>query len=87
MNVFYYALFSVTGIITSSGGCMVGERLSISGTHLNLTSQIQCTPPKSAPQKTTSTESVNKVLKSVSKQNLLGKCKSIFRKVIISAWM
>ncbi|KAJ8920562.1 hypothetical protein NQ315_004701, partial [Exocentrus adspersus] len=56
--------------IITSGGCMVGERLSSSGTRLNLTSPVQCATPTAAPRKP-STESVHKVLKSVSRQSLL----------------
>lgn len=51
---------------------MVGERLSISGTNLNLTPPVQYAAPKNVPHKTSSTESVNRVLKSVSRQSLLG---------------
>ncbi|KAG5885980.1 hypothetical protein JTB14_008335 [Gonioctena quinquepunctata] len=56
------------GIITS-GGCMVGERLSSSGTRLNITSPVQSAAP-TAPHRT-STESIHRVLKSVSRQSLL----------------
>ncbi|CAG9824996.1 unnamed protein product [Phaedon cochleariae] len=59
----------VPGIITS-GGCMVGERLSSSGTHLNLTSPVQSAAP-TAPSRRTSTDSIHRVLKSVSRQSLL----------------
>ncbi|KAJ8982037.1 hypothetical protein NQ317_007747 [Molorchus minor] len=55
-----------TRIITS-GGCMVGERLSSSGTHINVTSPVQCAVSAQAHHKT-STESVPK---SVSRQSLL----------------
>ncbi|XP_063902741.1 cyclic nucleotide-gated channel rod photoreceptor subunit alpha isoform X2 [Zophobas morio] len=59
----------VPGIITT-GGCMVGERLSSSGTCLNVSSPVQSTATTGAPHKTSS-ESVHRVLKSVSRQSLL----------------
>ncbi|CAH0557075.1 unnamed protein product [Brassicogethes aeneus] len=49
---------------------MVGERLSGSSTRLNVTSPVQCAHPTSGSHKT-STESVHRVLKSVSRQSLL----------------
>uniref|UniRef100_A0A6P7F769 Cyclic nucleotide-gated cation channel alpha-3 n=1 Tax=Diabrotica virgifera virgifera TaxID=50390 RepID=A0A6P7F769_DIAVI len=49
---------------------MVGERLSSSGSRLNITSPVQCSAPHSGSHKT-STESVHRVLKSVSRQSLL----------------
>lgn len=64
-------VYVTAGIITSGGGCMVGERLSSSGTRLNVTS--------SSPVQSTgggvksSAESVHRGLKSVSRQSLLGK--------------
>ncbi|XP_015835561.1 cyclic nucleotide-gated channel rod photoreceptor subunit alpha isoform X2 [Tribolium castaneum] len=60
----------VPGIITSGGGCMVGERLSSSGTCLNVSPPVQGGAPATAPHKA-STESVHRVLKSVSRQSLL----------------
>lgn len=50
---------------------MVGERLSTSGTRLDVTSPLQTAAPTSGIK--TSTESVPKALKSVSRQSLLGK--------------
>lgn len=49
---------------------MVGERLSSSGTRLDVTSPLQTAAPTSGVK--TSTESVHKALKSVSRQSLLG---------------
>lgn len=60
---------------------MVGERLSLSGTHLNLTPPVQCATPNTIPHKTVSTESVNRVLKSVSRQSLLGELIKKFAKI------
>lgn len=64
----------VSGIITSGGGCMVGERLSSSGTRLNVisSSPIQSTGPIDGVK--SSVESVHRGLKSVSRQSLLGEC-------------
>ncbi|XP_057668362.1 cyclic nucleotide-gated channel rod photoreceptor subunit alpha isoform X1 [Diorhabda carinulata] len=60
----------VPGIITS-GGCMVGERLSSSGSRLNIASPpLQCAASHAVSRKT-STESIHRVLKSVSRQSLL----------------
>lgn len=66
--------FYCLGIITSGGGCMVGERLSSSGTRLNVTSTspIQSTGPSGGGMVKSSTESVHRGLKSVSRQSLLG---------------
>ncbi|XP_066143480.1 cyclic nucleotide-gated channel rod photoreceptor subunit alpha isoform X2 [Euwallacea fornicatus] len=57
----------VPGIITSGGGCMVGERLRGSGGGL----ELALNPPARPSTHKSSTESVNRVLKSVSKQSLL----------------
>lgn len=50
---------------------MVGERLSSSGTCLNVSSPVQSTVAGGVPHKS-SAESVHRVLKSVSRQSLLG---------------
>lgn len=50
---------------------MVGERLSSSGTRLDVTSPVQSVAPVGGLK--TSTESVHRALKSVSRQSLLGK--------------
>lgn len=51
---------------------MVGERLSSSGTRLDVCSPVQLAEQATACTKT-STESVHRALKSVSRQSLLGK--------------
>lgn len=78
---FYFVIFLLNfntinffkGIITSSGGRMVTERLCSSGTRLD----IITSPPQAGAQAgsgvKTSSESVSRALKSVSKQSLLGK--------------
>lgn len=50
---------------------MVGERLSSSGTRLDVSSPVQSAAPISGGVKS-STESVHRALKSVSRQSLLG---------------
>lgn len=67
-----------SGIITSTGGCMVGERLSSSGTRLNVTtsSPVQSAGPINSSSSRdvvkSSADSVHRGLKSVSRQSLLG---------------
>lgn len=65
--------FSFKGIITSGGGCMVGERLSSSGTRLNVTSSSPVQSTGAIGGVKSSAESVHRGLKSVSRQSLLGK--------------
>lgn len=62
----------VSGIITSGGARMVGERLTGSGTRLDVTPPLQLVEPTGVGNKS-STESVHRTLKSVSRQSLLGK--------------
>ncbi|XP_045469967.1 cyclic nucleotide-gated channel rod photoreceptor subunit alpha isoform X1 [Harmonia axyridis] len=59
----------VPGIITSGGGCMVGERLNSSGSRLNVASPVQSAQPIAIHHK--STDSIHARLKSVSRQSLL----------------
>lgn len=60
----------LSGIITS-GGRMIGERLSGSGTRIDVSSPVQSVAPTIGGAKS-STESVHRALKSVSRQSLLG---------------
>ncbi|KAI4466080.1 cyclic nucleotide-gated cation channel subunit a [Holotrichia oblita] len=62
-------LLLIAGIITS-GGRMIGERLSGSGTRLEVSSPVQSAAPTIGGVKS-STESVHRALKSVSRQSLL----------------
>ncbi|KAI4466059.1 cyclic nucleotide-gated cation channel subunit a [Holotrichia oblita] len=62
-------LLLISGIITS-GGRMIGERLSGSGTRLEVSSPVQSAAPTIGGVKS-STESVHRALKSVSRQSLL----------------
>lgn len=64
LNECYFFTFYLAGIITSSGR-MIGERLSASGTRLNSSSPVPYGGNKS------SSESVARGLKSVSRQSLL----------------
>ncbi|XP_025834701.1 cyclic nucleotide-gated cation channel alpha-3-like [Agrilus planipennis] len=59
----------VPGIITSGGGRMVGERLSTSGTQLDMSPPLQTSAPTTRHK--SSTESVQRALKSISRQSLL----------------
>lgn len=52
---------------------MIGERLSGSGTRLDVSSPVQSAAPTIGGVKS-STESVHRALKSVSRQSLLGNC-------------
>ncbi|XP_065163954.1 cyclic nucleotide-gated channel rod photoreceptor subunit alpha isoform X2 [Atheta coriaria] len=59
----------VPGIITSGGARLVGERYTGSGTRLDVTSPVQSSAPATVGPKS-STESVHRALKSVSRQSL-----------------
>lgn len=62
----------ISGIITSGGARLVGERYTGSGTRLDVTSPVQSSAPATVGPKS-STESVHRALKSVSRQSLFGK--------------